>query len=72
MEKLCKVPEMELKMYTSVGPIFVFEKLKFKVLHYIRHDFIRQCPGLSEDQTSMFKSLLLLIITSSNIVARFM
>ena len=30
---------------------------KSKVFHYIQHDFIRQRPGLSKDQTSMFKSL---------------
>ena len=44
--------EMELKMYTLVGSKFVWEKIKFKVLHYIQHDFIRQYPGLSRDQTS--------------------
>ena len=58
-EKLCKVLEMELKMYTSVGPKFVFEKIKFKVLHYIQHDFIRQRLGLSKDQASMFKSFVI-------------
>ena len=31
---------------------------KFKVLHYMQHDFIRQHPGLSKDQISMFKSLV--------------
>ena len=56
VEKLCKVLEMELKMYTTVGPKFVFEKIKVKVLHYIQHDFIRQRLGLSKDQASMFKS----------------
>ena len=40
VEKLCNVLEMELKTYTSVGRKFVFEKIKFKVLHYIQHDFI--------------------------------
>ena len=35
-----EVLEMELKMYAPVGPKFVFEKIKFKVLHYIQHDFI--------------------------------
>ena len=58
-EKLCKVLEMELKMYTPVGLKFVFEKIKFKVLHYIQHNFIRQLPGLSKDQISMFKSLVI-------------
>ena len=47
---------MELKMYTPVDPKFGFEKMKFKVLHYIQHDFICQCQGLSKDQISMFKS----------------
>ena len=58
-EKLCKVLEMELKMYTPVDLKFVFEKIKFKVLHYIQHNFIRQLPGLSKDQISMFKSLVI-------------
>ena len=58
-EKLCKVLEMELKMYTPVGLKFVFEKIKFKVLHYNQHNFIRQLPGLSKDQISMFKSLVI-------------
>ena len=60
MEELCGVLEMELKMYTPVGPKFNFEKIRFKVLHYIqRHDFIRQRPGLSKNQTSMLKSLFI-------------
>ena len=50
---------MELKTYTPVGPKFVFEKIKFKVLHYIQYDFIRQRLGLSKDQTSMFKSFII-------------
>ena len=41
VEKLCKVLEMEVKTYTPVGPKFVSEKIKFKVLHYTQHDFIR-------------------------------
>ena len=45
---------MEIKTYTPVDPKFVFEKIKFKVVHCIQHDFIRQHPGLSKDQTSMF------------------
>ena len=52
------VKKMELKMYTPVGLKLVFEKIKFKVLHYIEHDFIRQCPGPSKDQI-MFKSLFI-------------
>ena len=59
VEKLCKVLEMELKMYTPVGPKFVFEKIKVKVLHYIQHDFIRQRLGLSKDQASMFKGFII-------------
>ena len=50
VEKLCKVLEMELKMYTPVGPKFVFEKIKFKVLFYIQDDFI---------QASMFKGFVI-------------
>ena len=49
---------MKLKTYTTVSPKFVFEKIKFKFLHYIQHDFIRQRQGLSKDQTSLFKSLV--------------
>ena len=59
MEKLRKVLEMELKTYTLVRLKFIFEKIKFKALHYIQHDFIRQRPGLSKDQISMFKSLVI-------------
>ena len=58
VEKLCKVLEMELKTYTPVGPKFLFEKIKFRVLHYIQHDFIRLHLGLIKDQASMFKSLI--------------
>ena len=59
VEKLCKVLETELKTYTPVGLKFVFEKIKFKVLHYIQHDFIRQSPVLSKDQINMLKSLVI-------------
>ena len=52
------VKKMELKMYTPVGLKLVFEKIKFKVLHYIEHDFIRQRPGPSKHQI-MFKSLFI-------------
>ena len=55
VEKLWKVLEMELKTYVSVGPNFVFEKIKFKVLHYIHHDFIHQRPEFSKVKISMFK-----------------
>ena len=67
VKKLCKVLEMELKTYTPVGLKFVFEKIKFKTLHYIQHNFIRQPLELSKDQISIFKALLL-TISSSNIV----
>ena len=56
VEKLCKVLEMVLTTYTPVSLKFAFEKIKFKVLHYIQHNFICQYPGLSKDQISMFKS----------------
>ena len=49
VEKLCKVVEMKLKTYIPVGPKFVFENIRFKVLHYIQHDFIHKRPGLSKD-----------------------
>ena len=58
---------MELKTYTLAGLKFVFEKIKFKVLHYILHDFIRQRQGLSKDQISCSKASLLTVL-SSNIV----
>ena len=40
---------MELKTYTPAGPEFDFEKIKFKGLHYIQNNFIRQRLGLSKD-----------------------
>ena len=49
---------MQLKMYTPINPKSVFEKIKFKVLHYIQYDFIRQHLELSKDQTSMFKGFV--------------
>ena len=42
VEKLRKVLEMELETYTPVRLKFVFEKIKFKALHFIQHDFIRE------------------------------
>ena len=57
---------MELKTYTPVSLKLVFEETRFKVLHYIQNDFICQHPGISKDQTSMLKALLL-TISSSNI-----
>ena len=59
VKKLSKVLKMELKTYTPVGQKFVFEKIKFKILHYIQHDFIWQRPGFSKDQINMFKSLVI-------------
>ena len=56
VEKLLKVLEMELKPYTPVGPKFVFEEIKVKVLHYVQHDFICQRLGVSKYQASIFKS----------------
>ena len=49
VEKPCKVLEMELQTYTPFSLKFVFEKIKFKVLHYIQHDFISQRLGFSKD-----------------------
>ena len=49
VEKLFEVLEMELKTHTPVGLKFLFEKIRFKVLYYIQHDFIRQCPGLCKN-----------------------
>ena len=59
VEKLCKVLEMKLKTYTPVGPTIVFEKIKFKVLLYIQHDFIRQHLGLSKNQAIMLKRFVI-------------
>ena len=59
VEKLCKVLRMKLKTYTPAGLKFVFEKTKFKVLHYIQHDFSRQRPGFRKDQISMFRNLVI-------------
>ena len=53
------VLEIELKTYTPVSLKFVFEKIKFKVMHYIQSDFICQHSGLSKDQISKFKSLVI-------------
>ena len=43
---------MELKMFSPVDPKFAFEKIEFKVLHYIQHDFTGQYQRLSKDQPS--------------------
>ena len=50
---------MELKTYNLIGPKFVFDKIKFKVLHYIQHDFIRQRLGFSKDQAGVFKCFVI-------------
>ena len=57
VEIFCKILEIEIKTCNPVSPKFVFEKIKFKFLHYIRHNFIRSRPGFTNDQISMFKSL---------------
>ena len=49
---------MELKTYTPVGSKFSFEKINFKVSHYIQYDFIREHLGLSKYQTAMLKNLV--------------
>ena len=59
LAKLCTVLKMKLETYTAVNPKFVFKKIKFKVLHYLQHDFICQRPRLSKDQISMFKNLVI-------------
>ena len=66
VEKLCKVLEMELRKYTPVNLKFGFEKIQFKILHYIQHDFIRERPGLVKITLACSKALLL-IISCSNI-----
>ena len=43
---------MELKACTPVGPKSVF------IFHFIQHNFIRQPPGLSKDQTGMFEPVI--------------
>ena len=55
VEKLCKVLEMKMKMYTPVSTKLILEKIKYKVLHCIQHDFIRQRAGLSKHQACIFK-----------------
>ena len=52
VQKLCKVLEIEFKMFSPVDPKFAFEKIEFKVLHYIQHDFTGQYQRLSKDQPS--------------------
>ena len=70
VEKLCKVLEMEPKIYTLGDPKLVFEKMKFKVLYYIQLDFICQRPELSKDQIAI-STALLFIISSLKIFAHF-
>ena len=60
MAKFCKILEMELKMYTPVSPRIFFKKIKFKVFHYIQHDFICQCLGLSRIKLVCSNVLLLI------------
>ena len=51
VEKLFTVLEMELKIYTPVGPKFVFEKI----------DFVRQRPELSKVKLACSKIFLLIM-----------
>ena len=62
---------MELKIHTLVSPKFVLGKIKFKVLHYVQHDSIRQCLGLIKGQTSMFKSFVIKWLLWSQIMKYF-
>ena len=71
MEKLCKVLEMELKRFTPAGPKFVFEKIRFKILRYIQHGFIRLRLGLTKDQANMYKSFVINQLLSSQIMKYF-
>ena len=57
----------------SVGPKFVFEKIKFKVLHYIQHDFICQrlgfrlsCPKFSYQLVTVIVDYEILLRTYSD------
>ena len=59
LKKISTVLEMKLKTYNLVGSKFVFKKIKFKILHYIQHDFIRQCPEFSKEQASILKSCVI-------------
>ena len=58
--KKCNVLEIELKTYTPVGPEFAFEKIKFKVLCYIQHDFLRQNQGSVKIKLACSKFFLLI------------
>ena len=45
--KICKNLEMDIKMYSTVSPKFVFKKIKYKVvhyMHYIQHNFHLTMP----------------------------
>ena len=71
LERLWKGLQMELKTYTQASWKFVFEKIKFKVLRYIQHDFVCQRLELSKDQISMFKSLVINWLLWSQIMKYF-
>ena len=58
---------MELKTYTPEGLKFVFEKIKFKVVHYIQHTSFVDAQGPVKIRLAYSKALLL-TISSSNIV----
>ena len=66
-EKLCRVFKMELKTYTPVGLKLVLEKNKFKLLHYIQHDFILNIQDSVNIRLACSK-VLLLTISFSNII----
>ena len=57
---------MEAETYTPASPKFVFEKIKFKFLHYNLNDFIRQRPEFRKDRL-VGSGVLLLVISSPNI-----
>ena len=66
-EKLCRVFKMELKTYTPVGLKLVFEKNKFKLLHYIHHDSILNIQDSVNIRLACSK-VLVLTISFSNII----
>lgn len=55
VEQLFKVAQMKLKTYTEVGPKVVFGEIKFKIFHYVGHNFVGQRLGYSKNQSSFFK-----------------
>ena len=60
---------MELKNVHPSRPKISFRENKVKVLHCNQHDFIRQRPGISKEQTCSKEqtfSKVLLLITFKN------